>query len=244
MKQFIWDTININNSHRVDKQLIDCLKDIIAKQDKNAEFSIEMKSIKSEYIFDGFDEFYEFIDVTTDKIMNLLISARIDCGQSKSNTISINFRGDYNDYERVNTELKFSFSSEASYVYIKDKIVNLLKDNKVYYSFLTRIPIVAILDVLIFAFICIYTMGNEIIFPSFIQYIIGILFISILPLSIFGKIRSIKNIILPLNEFRLGVNNKIEEKRDNIRKYIISGVVFGILIGLLTNFISSIIFQF
>ena len=240
MHEYITDTLSLKRGCTVDKSLLDSIYNILNRYNiSNTYITIVCDKIK--YSFNNFDEFFNFADKLIYPITKMTLNVSLHSESNRiTNSIEITFNNDSTWNSNVNIE--FDFHSNDEYIIIKSELEALLKNYRLNYTILARIPLLTSISIIFFLFICIYTGINNINYPKWLQITIFVLCFGIPWLSVLNVSTRIKKFLFPFNEFKFGINSNKDKKAQTIRNFIGITVVTTIIIGIIVNFISDIIF--
>ena len=237
MKEEVFTYSFYSSCYRVDKQLLMSLEDIFRRycEDLKLEISVECSNSMG-YVFESLNELFETFARKQYRIVKVSLEASYGEKYNR-NKVVVTFDNNSN-----NSKVLFSLNSNDDYIVLKNKIDDCLKNSKLSYGILAKIPITSVLLTLIFMSLCIYTWINNIVFSKSVQYMIYLIYFVGWILSIFLPIMNVwKRQLFPCVEFRIGSNTKIEEKHEKMRNFLLGTVLMGIIIGVVVNIISKFI---
>lgn len=240
MKEEIYIIEKYKMGHRVDKQVILCLKEIFYQYCNQCTFEISVECSNGIGCkFSGVDECWEYFTVNPYRIVSMDIIGILG-EKYNSNRITVTFRN--GTFE--NTQIKYQYNNSDEYLLIKDKIEQCLKNYRLNYMFISIYPIIAVILTVAFIWICVYTNVNQIVYPIIKQRIIVLTWIAGSIISIvFNSYTNFKRDVFPRTEFRIGQNEFREKKNEKIRNFLVGTVGIGLLLGVINSFISKLLFN-
>lgn len=239
MEQQISDKIYLNKSYKIDKQFLVCLDDIFAKYDSNVKVKVVASCNNTTYRFSTINELLEESPKLTEKIDELCITAHFPTAKGYSyNEICATFSNS-TELPPSTDKITFDFSDPNAYLVLKNQIETLLKNYKLGYSIVARTPILAVLGLGVFGYLCGYTETNNIVYPKDVQLLIGLGLFLCLVLSIYAPVRKLKRFLYPRNELHIGVNINAYERAKGWRNFIHVGIILSFVVGLAVNVVSN-----
>ncbi|WP_195243089.1 hypothetical protein [Sellimonas intestinalis] len=240
MKQETIDKIKIKKAYQIDKQFFVCLDDIFKRYSEQLIYDIAVSCGQSKYTFDSLNEFLNYSDKFIEKIESFQLKVYFTNSKYKygANNIYIEFNNKPSFFSRG--EICFYFNNE-SYLVMKNNIQTLLKNQKVSYSFFTKIPIITCLDILLFIGLCVYAYAKNISFSVSILQSILYICILIALASAFPPCTKLKRYLFPLNEIRFGVNIDAYSKAKNLRNLFGVTIILTFIVGIFVNIVSNFI---
>lgn len=241
MRQEIVDRIRLNRSYQIDKQFLVCLDNVLKKYKETVIYVLEISCKNVQYSFDSLDEFFEFTESLTKKIEKIHININFsdDTWKYDSSNIDMTF---CNEIDSIYSgEIKFKFKDDRNYLVMKNEIEILLKNQKKDYSILSRIPLIACIDIILFWGLCAYTNIKGIVFQKSIQHSIICICVIIALFSTMGFIKKIKRFLFPLNEICFGVDLRKYNKAKEIRGFLGGTIIMAFIVGIAVNIVSNFI---
>lgn len=241
MRQEIVDRIRLNRSYQIDKQFLVCLDNVLKKYKETVIYVLEISCKNVQYSFDSLDEFFEFTESLIKKIEKIHININFsdDTWKYDSSNIDMTF---CNEIDSIYSgEIKFKFKDDRNYWVMKNEIEILLKNQKKDYSILSRIPLIACADIILYIMLCVYTGMKGIVFPKSMQNFISYTCIIIVPVSTMRCIRKMKRFLFPLNEICFGINLKEYNKAKEIRNFLGVTIIMAFIVGIIVNIVSNFI---
>ena len=240
MEQQISDNIFLTNSYKIDKQFFVCLNDIFTKYDSDVEVSVEASNKHTKYRFSSINELLEYSPKLSDKIEELSIDARFPIPNSISyNQIEATFTNS-TEFFPSRDRITFDFCDPNGYLILKNQIETLLRNCKLGYSKIARIPLLALLSTCLFWFIYAYTNRHNIVYPKDVQSLIWSGWFLCLSMSIVSPTRKLKRFLYPFNELHIGINTDIYLRGKYWRDLVHVSMILAFIVGIAVNFVSNL----
>lgn len=236
MDQHIRYSIKPHKGYHIDKFFLNTLTSKLKSYNKDMSFSFRFFDGISTYDFNSLEEFYSNEVKISNKIQKIEIFAYfITDDPYSSNQISFSFGNQLDFFACFSTEIIFEVTFEEDFYALRDIVELLLKNHTLSYSFFSRLPLVLIISVSFFIFICAFTYIRNIVFSPTTVYLIFAACIFVPIVSFFKKPRKIKRFLFPLNEFEFA-NNIIEnQKASKTRSTIVGSIIIAIIIDFSVN---------
>lgn len=169
MKEEVFQIQRYSGGYRVDRNLLLCLDEIFKQYKENYTLKLSVECANNTgYVFESIDGCFEVFDKNLYRIVKIEINAEF--GETLNhNSLKLSFE----NIRYSSTFVFYKFDNNDDYLLIKNKIEQCLKNFKLNYWVLSRIPIVPILLTIVFYGICIYTNVYNIVFEMWIQILIG-----------------------------------------------------------------------
>ncbi len=240
MKEEVYDTHYYNQGIRVDRQLLTSLENVFRQYNKDCKIEIEIECENSAlYKFDSIDECFGCFESIPYRIVVMEITVEYGDFPNYNKTV-LTFSNEY--FQSV--KIRYQFDKVDDYLLQKEKIEQCMKNYKLSYYILSKIPLLALLINVAFFFVCIYTNVKGIVFSQWIQYLIIIVWIGGSMISVLAPMsRRIKRNLFPLVEFRIGQNEIGVKNNERIREFILISFVFALFLGIVVNAISKFLFH-